>query len=158
MSDSLQPQWVAERQASLSITDSRSLPILMSIESVMLSSHLIVWCLEFFKAVFLFHLFLTMTLWDKLGSSNGKPKISTQISTQYSESGALDYSIRNFVRVVRLSPQSRKKWTFLHLFIINELTDFIEKVIHFLLFSVKCKFLDCRDFALFSAEPPWFLS
>ena len=33
--------WIAARQASLSITNSRSLPKLMSIESVMPSSHLI---------------------------------------------------------------------------------------------------------------------
>ena len=33
--------WTAERQASLSITNSRSLPKLMSIESVMPSNHLI---------------------------------------------------------------------------------------------------------------------
>ena len=33
--------WTAARQASLSITDSRSLPKLMSIESVMASNHLI---------------------------------------------------------------------------------------------------------------------
>ena len=40
MSNSATP-WIAARQASLSITNSRSLPKLMSIESVMLSSHLI---------------------------------------------------------------------------------------------------------------------
>ena len=33
--------WIAARQASLSITNSRSLPKLMSIESVMPSNHLI---------------------------------------------------------------------------------------------------------------------
>ena len=36
--------WTAARQASLSITNSRSLPKLMSIESVMPSSHLILCC------------------------------------------------------------------------------------------------------------------
>ena len=36
--------WTAARQASLSITNSRSLPKLMSIESVMTSSHLILCC------------------------------------------------------------------------------------------------------------------
>ena len=41
MSYSLQPQWTAARQASLSITSSQSLLKLMSIESVMLSNHLI---------------------------------------------------------------------------------------------------------------------
>ena len=41
VSDSLQPQWIAARQASLSITNSRSLPKLMSIKWVMPSSHLI---------------------------------------------------------------------------------------------------------------------
>ena len=40
MSDSATP-WIAARQASPSITNSRSLPKLMSIESVMPSSHLI---------------------------------------------------------------------------------------------------------------------
>ena len=35
----------AARQASLSITNSQSLPKLMSIESVMPSNHLILWCL-----------------------------------------------------------------------------------------------------------------
>ena len=40
MSDSLRP-WAAAHQASLSITNSRSLPKLMSIESVMSSNHLI---------------------------------------------------------------------------------------------------------------------
>ena len=35
--------WIAARQASLSITNSRSSPKLMSIESVMLSSHLILY-------------------------------------------------------------------------------------------------------------------
>ena len=35
--------WIAARQASLSITNSRSSPRLMSIESVMPSSHLILW-------------------------------------------------------------------------------------------------------------------
>ena len=39
-SDSVTP-WTAARQASLSITNSRSLPKLMSIESVMPSNHLI---------------------------------------------------------------------------------------------------------------------
>ena len=41
MSDSLRPLWIAARQASLSITNSRSLPKLISIESVMPSNHLI---------------------------------------------------------------------------------------------------------------------
>ena len=36
--------WTAARQASLSITNSQSLPKLMSIESVMPSSHLILCC------------------------------------------------------------------------------------------------------------------
>ena len=35
--------WIAAHQASLSITNSRSLPKLMSIKSVMPSSHLILW-------------------------------------------------------------------------------------------------------------------
>jgi len=35
--------WIAARQASLSITNSRSSPKLMSMESVMPSSHLILW-------------------------------------------------------------------------------------------------------------------
>ena len=43
VSDSATP-WIAARQASLSITNSRSLPKLMSIESVMPSSHLILCC------------------------------------------------------------------------------------------------------------------
>ena len=41
MSDSLQPQWTAALQASLSITNSQSLPKLMFIESVMPSNLLI---------------------------------------------------------------------------------------------------------------------
>ena len=41
--DSATP-WIAARQASLSITNSQSLPKLMSIESVMPSSHLILCC------------------------------------------------------------------------------------------------------------------
>ena len=41
MSDSLQPPWTTACQASLSITNSQSLPKLMSIESVMPSNHLI---------------------------------------------------------------------------------------------------------------------
>ena len=41
MSDSLRPPWIAARQASLSITNSRSSHRLTSIESVMPSSHLI---------------------------------------------------------------------------------------------------------------------
>ena len=40
MSDSVNP-WIAARQASLSITSSRSLPKLMSVKSVMPSKHLI---------------------------------------------------------------------------------------------------------------------
>ena len=43
MSDSATP-WTAARQASLSITNSLSLFKLMSIESVMPSNHLILWC------------------------------------------------------------------------------------------------------------------
>ena len=42
MSDSADP-WTAAHQASLSITNSRGLPKTMSIESVMPSSHLILW-------------------------------------------------------------------------------------------------------------------
>ena len=41
VSNSLWPPWIAARQASLSITNSRSLPKVMSIEPVMPSSHLI---------------------------------------------------------------------------------------------------------------------
>ena len=41
MSDSLRPPWIAARQASLSITSSRSLLKLMSIKLVIPSSHLI---------------------------------------------------------------------------------------------------------------------
>ena len=41
LSDSLSTPWIAASQASLSITNSRSLPKLMSINSVMPSSHLI---------------------------------------------------------------------------------------------------------------------
>ena len=41
MSDSLWPPWITARQASLSITNSLSSPKLMSTESVMPSSHLI---------------------------------------------------------------------------------------------------------------------
>ena len=44
ISDSLQPQELQHCQASLSITNSGSLPKLMSIESVMPSSHLILCC------------------------------------------------------------------------------------------------------------------
>ena len=43
VSDSATP-WIAAHQASLSITNSRSLPKLMSIESVMPSSHLVLCC------------------------------------------------------------------------------------------------------------------
>ena len=43
VSDSVTP-WIAAHQASLSITNSQSLPKLMSIESVMPSSHLILCC------------------------------------------------------------------------------------------------------------------
>ena len=43
VSDSLRP-WIAACQASLSITNSRSSPKLMSIESVMPSNHLILCC------------------------------------------------------------------------------------------------------------------
>ena len=41
LSDSLQPPWTAAHQASLSITNSRSLPKLTSIESVMPSNYFI---------------------------------------------------------------------------------------------------------------------
>ena len=44
MSDSLRPHELQQRQASLSITNSRSPPKPMSIESVMPSSHLILCC------------------------------------------------------------------------------------------------------------------
>ena len=44
MSDSLWPPWTAAHQASLSITNSQSLLKLMSIELVMPSNHLILWC------------------------------------------------------------------------------------------------------------------
>ena len=44
MSNSFETPWTAARQASLSITNSRSLLKLMSIESVMPSSHLILCC------------------------------------------------------------------------------------------------------------------
>ena len=44
VSDSLRPPWTAARQASLSITNSRSLLKFMSIESVMPSNHLILCC------------------------------------------------------------------------------------------------------------------
>ena len=51
VSDSATP-WIAAHQASLSITNSWSLPILMSIESVMPSNHLIPFssCLQSFPA------------------------------------------------------------------------------------------------------------
>ena len=42
-SDSLRPTWTAARQASLSITNSRSLLELMSTEWVMPSNHLVLW-------------------------------------------------------------------------------------------------------------------
>ena len=44
MSNSLQAPWIAAFQASLSITNSRNLPILMSTESVMPFNHLILCC------------------------------------------------------------------------------------------------------------------
>ena len=44
--------WIAARQASLSITNSWSLPKLMSIESVMPSSHLILRCPLFLPSIF----------------------------------------------------------------------------------------------------------
>ena len=55
MSDSLSPQWTAACQASLSITNSRSSPKPVSIESVMPSNHLILChpllsCLQSFPA------------------------------------------------------------------------------------------------------------
>ena len=43
MSDSLWPPWIAARQASLSITNSRGLLRLMSSKLVMPSNHLILW-------------------------------------------------------------------------------------------------------------------
>ena len=43
MSNSVNP-WTVARQASLSITNSQSLLKLMSIESVMPSNHLVLWC------------------------------------------------------------------------------------------------------------------
>ena len=51
--------WIAARQASLSITNSRNLPKLMSIESVMPSNHLILCCLlllppSIFPSIWLF--------------------------------------------------------------------------------------------------------
>ena len=52
MSDYLQPPWIAARQASLSITNSWSSPKLMSIESVMPSSHLILCCPLFLPSIF----------------------------------------------------------------------------------------------------------
>ena len=45
VSDSLQPQWTAAHQSSLSITNSQSLLKVTSIESVMPSNHLILCCL-----------------------------------------------------------------------------------------------------------------
>ena len=58
MSDSETP-WTAACQASLSITNSRSLLKLMSIQSVMPSNHLILWCPLLLPSVFprwsLFH-------------------------------------------------------------------------------------------------------
>ena len=44
--------WTAARQASLSITNSRSLPKLMSIESVMPSNHLILCCPLLLPSIF----------------------------------------------------------------------------------------------------------
>ena len=44
MSNALRPPWTIARQASLSITNSQSLPKPMSIESVMPSNHLILCC------------------------------------------------------------------------------------------------------------------
>ena len=44
VSESLETPWTAARQASLSITNSQSLPKLMSIESVVPSNHLILCC------------------------------------------------------------------------------------------------------------------
>ena len=49
MSDSATP-WTAARQASLSITNSRSLLTLMSIESMMPSNHLILLKLKFMES------------------------------------------------------------------------------------------------------------
>ena len=40
----LETPWTAARQASLSVTNSRSWPKLMFVESVMPSNHLILWC------------------------------------------------------------------------------------------------------------------
>ena len=50
MSDFVNP-WTAQHQASLSITNSQSLFKLMSIESVMPSSHLILWAMNEFSSV-----------------------------------------------------------------------------------------------------------
>ena len=44
MSDTLRPPWTAARQTSLSFTISQNLLRLMSIESMMLSNHLILCC------------------------------------------------------------------------------------------------------------------
>ena len=54
MSDSLWPPWTAEYQASLSITNSQSVLKLMSIKSVMPSSHLIL-CHPFLLLSSIFH-------------------------------------------------------------------------------------------------------
>ena len=52
MSDSLRPLWTAARQALLSSTISQSLLKFMSIESMMLSNHLILWCSLLLPSVF----------------------------------------------------------------------------------------------------------
>ena len=44
--------WTAAHQASLSITNSQSLPKLLSIESVMPSNHLILWCPLLLPSIF----------------------------------------------------------------------------------------------------------
>ena len=53
VSDSFQTPWTAARQASLFITNSQSLPKLMSIESVMPSNHLILCCPLLLPSIFL---------------------------------------------------------------------------------------------------------
>ena len=52
MSNSLQAPWIAAFQASLSITNSRNLPILMSTESVMPFNHLILCCPLLLPSIF----------------------------------------------------------------------------------------------------------
>ena len=52
MSDSLRPPWTTERQASLSIGNSLSLPRLMPIDLVMPSNHLILCCPLLLPSIF----------------------------------------------------------------------------------------------------------